>query len=310
MTCVSVVIPTYNRATLISQTLDSVLAQTYKDTEVIVVDDGSTDDTSAVLSTYLGQIAVIRQANQGLSGARNAGIAKAKGEFVAFLDSDDLWLPEKLEKQITLLESRSELKWAYTDIIAFEHDSGQPLYMLGRTVKLHQGDVLDELLFDDFIASPTPLIRREVFDEVGLFSDNTVVAEDWDMWLRIAARYPVGLIAAPLAKYRIHTGMKTRARPWQQHYTRCVNTIERAVSRNPERLSPLRDGAVARVCINVGRRLMGEGNLHDARRMFLRAIRYAPGELAPYLHWLMCLSGQAAVEVGHRIQTKIRARWA
>lgn len=303
---VSVVIPAYNRAHLICQTLESVLAQTYRDFEVIVVDDGSTDDTLAVLSAYGDRIGIIRQSNRGLSSARNTGIREATGEFVAFLDSDDLWLPTKLEHQMALLDANPGLPWVYTDAEAFDGETGRTLYLYSRFTRLYQGDVLHHLILGDFIPTPTPVVRRAVFCEVGEFYDNKCVAEDWDMWLRIAARYQIGLVAEPLARYRVHSEMKSLSRSWTTQYGRCMNTIERAVARDPECLAPLRNRAIARLCIGTGRTLARNGNRVEAREMFRRAIWLVPGTTEAYLYWLGCLAGQRTLNTAGRLRRWLR----
>lgn len=286
---VSVVVPTHNRADLVCETIDSVLAQTYRDFEVIVVDDGSSDETPAVLAAYRDRIRVIRQPNQGVSSARNAGIGAATGEFVAFLDSDDLWLPTKLERQVALLDEDAGLGLVYSDGETFDGETSCPLALFSQANRLYQGDVLHQLFVGNFISTPTPIVRRCVLDETGEFFDNEVVAEDWDMWLRIAARYPVGLIAEPLVRRRVHEGMKTIGRPARKQYDRCVRTIERAISREPESLARLKNQAVANIALSQGRVMVSAGDAIGARRMFARAIRYRPLEVPAYGFWLVTL---------------------
>ena len=133
-------------------------------------------------------------------------------------------------------------------------------------------------------------MRRRVFSEVGDFWHSPKAA-DWDMWLRIAARYPIGLVAHPLARYRIHHKMITAGQSWEMAYNACITVIERAITLNPERLEPLRDKAIACLCIRTGRILSGMGRLKEARSMFARAIQYWPVIPQAYLFWVTTLLG-------------------
>lgn len=278
---VTVVIPTYNRADLVCEAIDSVLAQTYCDFEIIVVDDGSTDRTQEVVSVYGQRIRVIRQENQGEAAARNTGIHEATGEFLAFLDSDDLWFPDKLKSQMEFLDVSPSVPWVYSDAEMFNGETGRTLSLISRSLRMYRGDVLHRLIMRDFIPSPTPVIRREIFEEVGDFWPSPK-ATDWDMWLRIAACYPVGLVDKPLARYRIHQKMITKDQSWEtKHYT-CVAVIERAVARNPNKLASLKSRAMANQCIVTGQYLLGQGDRFQARRMFVQAIHHS--SLAPQVY--------------------------
>jgi glycosyltransferase involved in cell wall biosynthesis len=306
---VSVVIPTYNRAHLLGQTIESALAQTFADFEVIVVDDGSTDTTMEVLDRYSKRIRILQQENQKGGGAlaRNAGIRNATGEFIAFLDSDDLWLPTKLEHQIAVLNMDSNLSWVYTDAEVFESESNRTLYVYSRFVRLHEGDVLPHLICEDFIPSSSPIVRRTVFNEVGDFWPSPK-ATDWDMWLRIAARYRVGLIKKPLVRYRVHKGRITDSHNWKTAHAICNAVIERAVERESNRLAPLKKHAIAILCIGTGRTLAQTGERAEARHMFTRAIRLAPRQIDAYVYWLGCLIGQPILDLLIQLRRWIRYR--
>ncbi|NEP84931.1 MAG: glycosyltransferase family 2 protein, partial [Okeania sp. SIO3B3] len=139
MPCVSVIIPAYNRADLIGETVDSVLAQTHPDIEIIVIDDGSTDNTADVLATYGSALRVIRQANAGQQAARNAGIRAATGDYIAFLDSDDLWLPHRIEAQLQRFEEVPEAGLVYCDAAVFDDETGQTLHKYNDINPPHEG---------------------------------------------------------------------------------------------------------------------------------------------------------------------------
>jgi len=185
---ISVVIPTFNRSDVLRRALDSVFAQTTPAEEVIVVDDGSTDDTSDWVVRDFPDCNYIRQENRGVSAARNRGIRAARGEWIALLDSDDEWLPKKLERQRTALANEPEYVLCHTDEIWVRN---------GRRVnqwKRHRksgGWIFQRCLPLCAISPSSALIKRSLFDEVGLFDESLPACEDYDLWLRICSRYPV-----------------------------------------------------------------------------------------------------------------------
>ena len=208
---VSVIIPAYNSEQFIGQTLDSVFNQIYRDFEIIVVDDGSKDGTSEILSGYKDRLTYIRKGNEGLSVARNAGIAQAQGEYIAFIDHDDLWLPEKLKEQVALLESNQEAYLCFSDAYIIDQ-KGKRSGSLFAICPPHKGMVFLQLLKDNFIPVLTAVVRKEAFKEIGLFDPQYRIAADWDLFLRIAKQYPVAFINRPLAEYRVHAGSFSRSR--------------------------------------------------------------------------------------------------
>jgi glycosyltransferase involved in cell wall biosynthesis len=198
MPAVTVIIPTFNRARFLAEAVDSVLSQDFQDLEIVVVDDGSTDETLDILQTY-PSVEVIRQHRQGVSAARNAGIARAKGAFIAFLDSDDLWLPKKLSVQVDF----------------FDHDLGALICQAeeiwirngvrvnpGRRHKKHSGMIFEPSLELCIVSPSAVMMKRRLFDEVGVFDETLPVCEDYDLWLRISCRFPVHLIETPLVVKR------------------------------------------------------------------------------------------------------------
>ena len=199
---VSVIIPTYNRSRLLRLAVESVLAQTYPHVEVIVVDDGSTDDTAKVMAQYAGRVTHIRQANQGVAAARNRGIQAASGEYLTCLDDDDLLLPTKLERQVRVLVSRPGIGLVHCRFY-FANGDGDNLY---KAKLLPEGEILKELIGNNFIWSGAPLVRRHCFDRVGLFDEEiSSVTADWEMWLRIAqAGYRFACVQEILGVYRVH----------------------------------------------------------------------------------------------------------
>lgn len=192
---VSVIIPTYNRAWVVKEALDSVLAQEYKDFDLIVVDDGSTDETPTILSEYGDRLTVIRQKNRGVSAARNCGIKAAGGDLIAFLDSDDSWLPGMLAHQVRFFEDHPTALICQTEEIWIRN--GVRVNPKNRHKK-PSGDIFERSLHLCLVSPSAVMMRRELFDAVGRFDETLPACEDYDLWLRIGCRYPVHLVDMPL----------------------------------------------------------------------------------------------------------------
>jgi len=208
---VSVVIPAYNVESYIGRAIDSVLAQTYSAHEIIVVDDGSTDNTPAVLSAYGERIVNIAQANAGPSIARNTGIERASGFWIAFLDADDEWLPDKLLRQVELLGRWPNLAWCGCNFVRhYDRDGDRQAYLspLQLAEIVGTGEVVARCYQMVLLAGDLPpcslLIRREVFDQVGRFMPELRYTEDADMWWRITYAFPsMGMVSEPMAVYHV-----------------------------------------------------------------------------------------------------------
>jgi len=206
---ITVVIPTYNRATFLKDAIDSVLAQTFLDFELIVVDDGSTDDTPKLLSSYNNKVRVITQTNQGPSAARNRGIEAAKGKWIAFLDSDDVWKPDKLKKQVRFITDHPDTKICQTEEVWIRN---------GKRVnprkkhEMHSGWIYEKCLPLCIVSPSSVMIHQDVFEKVGLFDETMPACEDYDLWLRIAPHYPIFLIREQLiVKQGGHADQQSRA---------------------------------------------------------------------------------------------------
>ncbi len=202
---VSVIIPTFNRADLVCQAIDSVLSQTEKVDEIFVMDDGSTDDTPARLHAFGETISIITQSNRGISSARNVGIQSAQCEWLTFLDSDDLWKPTKLEKQKEFLIKNPEYQICYTDEEWRKNDTWV------NAKKVHHkvgGWIYDNCLPRCIISASSVLLHRRLFDDFGLFDENLPACEDYDLWLRLSSHIPIGFIPDKL--------IVKRDGPWEQ----------------------------------------------------------------------------------------------
>lgn len=185
---VSVVIPTFNRGWILAEAIDSVLSQTYAPFELIVVDDGSDDDTAAVLAGFEGRITVIRQENRGVSAARNAGAAASTGRYLAFLDSDDLWLPEKLAVQVDYLDCRPDAMICQTEEIWIRN--GKRVHPKRRHRK-PSGWIFEASLALCLVSPSAVMMRRGLFERYGGFDESLPACEDYDLWLRIGSRWPI-----------------------------------------------------------------------------------------------------------------------
>jgi glycosyltransferase involved in cell wall biosynthesis len=237
MPLISVVIPVYNNESTIQETIESVLTQSFSELELIVINDGSQDSTLKIVSSILDpRLKVFSYPNGGLAATRNRGISHASGEYISFIDADDLWTPDKLEAQFKALQVNPQAAVAYswTDWI---DESGQFLRPGGHiSVK---GDVFATLLVRDFVESGSnPLIRAEALAEVGGFDESLPAVEDWDMWLRLAARYEFVCVPSPQILYRVSSSSMS-SNVWKME-AGSLQVIERAFAVAPESLQHLK----------------------------------------------------------------------
>lgn len=207
---ISVVIPVYNSMPYLSITLEKLFQQTYKDFEAIIVNDGSTDKTQEYIASLKDpRLKAIAQPNQGAGAARNTGIAHAKGEYIAFLDDDDLWKPSKLEKQLHYMEEHSQVGLVYTWVEYIDEEGKSTGKVYKEDV---EGNVWKELTAHNLVeCGSVPLVRRSCFETCGMFDVSLGNAvEDWDMWLRIANSYDFGVVKETLVYYRQHANSSSR----------------------------------------------------------------------------------------------------
>ncbi|MBI5650359.1 MAG: glycosyltransferase [Chloroflexi bacterium] len=208
MTRISVIIPCYNHAHYLGEAIQSARAQTYREVEIIVVDDGSTDHTAQVAAAFGESVRYIYQANAGLAAARNAGIRASTGEYIALLDADDLWHPEFLQTLAAILDRDPALGAVYCGS-RFINARGEVLpQVITRTVPANA--LHDALTGGEFFPPCAVLTRKSVFQRVGFFDETLSASEDWDMWLRVAAQFPFAGISNVLALYRMHGNNMSR----------------------------------------------------------------------------------------------------
>ena len=223
---VSVIIPTFNRNGMLKDAVDSVLDQDYGNTELIVVDDGSTDATVRTLAPYQDRLRVLRQENRGVSAARNTGIRAAAGPLIALLDSDDLWLPGKLRAQVDYFEAHPEALICQTEEIWIRNGTRvNP----GKRHRKEAGNIFERSLALCLVSPSAVMMRKSLLDEVGLFDEHLPACEDYDLWLRIAWKHPVHLIDTPLiAKRGGHADQLSRMPELDKYRIRSIcNLLDR-----------------------------------------------------------------------------------
>ncbi|MBP6261998.1 MAG: glycosyltransferase [Nitrospira sp.] len=287
---VSVVIPTYNCARFLGQTIDSALRQAYRDFEIIVVDDGSTDDTQQVVAVYGKTIRYVYQSNQGASAARNVALSIASGEFIAYLDADDLWIADKLSRQVEYMDDHPACGFLHTEVSVIDEQNKvlhtRFNYETNRPVP--QGLCIRELLLRSHIQTLTVLERRTAFDDAGMFDLRLPVAQDYLHWLGVVLRgYEVGYLAEPLGQYRWRAGsLMSSQRRLVEDFVRIYEIIvaeyglEQSQGAEVMELVQAQLYATQRQLAYLERR---EGSGAIARRRLSSLIRQRPFDLKLYL---------------------------
>jgi glycosyltransferase involved in cell wall biosynthesis len=277
MPTISVIIPAYNAERTILETIASVHKQTFSHFELIVINDGSNDKTLELLNTIQdSRLKVFSYSNGGLPTARNRGISHATGEFITFLDADDLWTPDKLELQLAALQQHPEAGVAYS-WTHYMNDKGESFHA-GKPV-LYEGNVYGKLLIENFLDSGSnPLIRRQAIDSVGEFDPTLKSCEDWEYWLRLAARWDFVVVPKSQIFYRQSSGAMSSQIEVMEKYNLIV--IERAFQSAPPELRSLKNQSLANryqflagICLT---RLPGASGAKQASQKLQTAIRLYP----------------------------------
>ncbi len=277
---VSVIIPTHNYGRFIEEALESVLAQTYRDLEVVVVDDGSTDDTRERVRALGPRVTYLYQPGAGAAAARNRGIQHSRGAYVAFLDEDDVWLPRRVERTVAALEGDPEAGVAYT-WQALTDEAGRPLPQ--AWMPAHEGEVLDVLLLGCFLLPSMVTVRRACLDRVGRFDAGLRLVEDWDLFLRLAlAGYRFRCVPEILVRYRLHAAAVSADVVGLLRSGRAV--LDRALGA-PGLPARLRDGAFRTAayrvfCLNGGAHCIRRGRWEEGRLLLIEGVRHEPAVLA------------------------------
>ncbi|MEL6580488.1 MAG: glycosyltransferase [Cyanobacteria bacterium J06607_15] len=278
---ISVVIPAYNAAATILETVNSVLAQTYTNFELIIINDGSSDRTLNLLQDITdSRLKIYSYENAGLSTARNRGVERSQGEFISFLDADDCWTPNKLERQIAALQNNPQAALAYSRVY-FKYETEAASY--ADTSVIYTGNVYAELLLKNFLHNGSnALISRNILAQVGLFDPQLKAVEDWDLYLRIAAQYDFILVPEVQIIYRQSATSMTGNVRLMEHYLTLV--IERAYAHAPEQLQYLKPQSLGWTYKYLAQQYLkyqldGFKEIKFAGYNLYRAIRAYPGNI-------------------------------
>lgn len=294
---VSVVIPTYNRMKDLPQAIDSVLGQSYQPFEIIVVDDGSTDGTETMVRSRYPQVRYLRQSNRGPAAARNAGIKAASGRYVAFLDSDDRWTPRKLEQQIGLFRMKPEVGLVFSSV-RFVNRQGTPVEER-RYDPSFRGRVAERLLSWSGIILSSVVVRRDGLDRVGLFEEDLIIGEDWDLYFRLAMEVPFDFIDEPLVLRLVHEGNLqndfTKIELKLQNELRVIERIHAHPGLSGDHLQ-IRKATLHRLLFSTGEWYFEQYRMGPARRYLLKALPYHPFHGRTYLLFLKTLLGENLVK--------------
>lgn len=297
---VSVVIPAFNCARFIREAVDSVLAQDYGALEVIVVDDGSTDDTGLILASFGARIQVLSQPNRGCAAARNLGIAHSQGRYVAFLDGDDVWRPGKIRYQIEAIR-KTEYKMAYSRFIVWHPEPNGCYIPSGRMFSaegvghvsdcaLMTGDTYEALLKDCIVWTSTVLVEKAALDEAGGFDEELKSGEDYDLWLRLSRMMPMLGLELPTALYRQHlNSISHGAQDINYEYlvlNRALSLWGAASSIDVKEMQ----ARLARSMFNHGYNHYKRGNARIAALSFLQCMKHGDVRIKPGLLFLICFA--------------------
>jgi glycosyltransferase involved in cell wall biosynthesis len=256
------------------------------------VDDGSTDRTKEVLAPYSEQFVYIYQENKGVAAARNTGIRVAKGKYIAFLDSDDIWMPKKLELQVDYLNKHANIALVYGDYTTFDETGTiEENFASSRGLQRPSGYIFRELLLKCLFQTSTVVIREEVLKAVGLFDERYLKGEDYDLWLRVAAKHQIGYLESVVAKYRQHSSSMTHnfsiGKPWQ------VQVIESVLRRFPEQKAKLTTyelrTRLAAPYLTIGYAAFYKKEYSVARYHFSRCLLMWPFNTRALVYFCACL---------------------
>lgn len=299
---ISVIMPAYNARPFIDQAIRSVLDQDYPHIELIVVDDGSTDGTLELAGQFGDRVRVMRQKNAGPAAARNRGIAASRGELIAFLDADDVWLPGKASMQVRYLKDHPEVGVVYGD---FQHWSPQPdgtfpapPLRISQKAPFaifpeHSGWIYTALLFDNVVHIITAMLRREVIDKVGGLDETLPTGEDYDFWLRISRQFRADKLDCTIAYYREHaSGITKTPRKENNEYKVLVKTLKAYGASGPDGIAASSASVRNRLfqlCFSHGYFHIRLGDPKVAQTAFSAALHHAPLKPKVWAYWLAAL---------------------
>lgn len=279
---VTVIVPTYNRENCITKALDSILNQTYPDYEIVVIDDGSTDNTETILKRYGNKIKYFYKSNGGPASARNLGIRTCSGEYIAFLDSDDTWLPNKLDLQISVLEKDNDAGLVFSDMyLADEKDKN----LFSDLTHPSEGKVFLKLLKNNFIPTSSVVLRKTCLQKTGLFNESKTLIgiEDYHLWIRLAKFFTVKYINKPLVNYYLggdRLGSDSRINKLTK-IIEVFNDLNKTIELN-YREKYIFSKIKAKLLYESGRYLSKTGPPKESIKKFMGSIRLNPFYLRSY----------------------------
>jgi len=273
MPTVNVIIHTFNNEKFIAETVESVLKQTYNDYEIIVVDDGSEDGTRDALLPYMQEIRYHYKENGGIASAKNAGISLSNAEFIAFLDHDDLWVPDKLKIQMEHFNSNLQVGLVYAKYTSFRNDKE----LRTKPEKGYSGWIFKKLLSKSFIQTSTVMVKRECLNTVGPFDESFKLADEYDMFLRVAKRFQCGFVDKKLTRYRVHDRNASRNDLlFDKENLRVFKKVYNGYTDLDEKEKKILRKRIAMYSIKVAGGLYNQGQLEESKKYQKEAREYLP----------------------------------
>ena len=270
---VSVIIPGYNMAEFSVKAVESVLNQTYKNIELIFVDDGSTDNTREKIAPYTGRLRYISKANGGACSARNLGIRESTGEIIAMLDCDDMYLPQKIEECVNFLQEHPDHGLVHTDAyVVDEHD--HVIGMDRHRERNCSGWITDKLNMTNFICNPTVVFRKKCLEKTGGYDETLFPPADWDLWLRISEHYEIGYISSPLSQYRMIANSCFQRLEQVRRENKIV--LDRFFQRNPNMSVWIKHQAYARHHLSMAQCYFLKGDHERLKEEFSLSLKEHP----------------------------------
>lgn len=303
MELVSVIIPTHNRENLVGKAIDSVLAQTYKNVEIIVVDDASTDNTENMINkNYFNEINYVKvEKSKGGNHARNLGVQNAKGNYIAFLDDDDTWHSSKLEKQMNLFNNDSSIGLVYTGTKVIYTSTGHNY----KNIPKIEGDLSDKIFIKNYIGTTsTVAMKKSIFEEAGGFDIKMPALQDYDLWIRVSQITKVAPVQEALINYYNHdTGSQI-----SDNFGKIIDASAKIEKKYSKIISHLDDDIKIQRSIqkinNLGKRKMRAGNKKEARRYFLRSFKTKPHIISLSLYFASFLNHKTLVRLAGMLKNE------
>jgi glycosyltransferase involved in cell wall biosynthesis len=306
--------PAHNSSEFISEAVDCVLSQTYDSIELIIIDDGSTDDTLNIINQLAknnNKVKIIEQDKHGVAHARNTGIATASGEYIAFLDSDDYWFKDKLQLQVKHLVTHQDVGAVFCNWKTWEPQQGEypppttlePVTVSNEIDPVQSGWLYGKLLFDCIIHTSGIVIRKAVLDKTGGFDETLKIGEDYDLWIRLSQTTKIDKLLAPLSLYRLNPESITNKKPLDVNYRLLVinNNIQRyGYSNNAENSLPIDPISInrqlAKICFSYGYQHYKANNYRTAIRSMAEATKYDYKDLGLWKKIMLAIANMAMLK--------------